>query len=161
MPKDVDVSANRVGAWAEDNLVPIMAEYLWEDALHSIGEADEQEGRIDSAQRFIDEYRNEESINGCYRDARQIVRAVEAHYFPNDIEAVVEWFEAESDLDEFAYYLVMQTLGHGVAWSDDHEEELWTPDWDAAMWYSHEDASEAADDYIERLDAEEFVVSQF
>lgn len=68
-------------------------------------------------------------------DVRQIIRAVEAHEHDYIESIVAAYTEDDDDLEEFAYYLVMQTRGHGVAWSDDHDGELWTPPWDSAMWY--------------------------
>ncbi|PIY49034.1 MAG: hypothetical protein COZ05_01510 [Armatimonadetes bacterium CG_4_10_14_3_um_filter_59_10] len=49
------------------------------------------------------------------------------------------------DLDEFAYYVVQQTEGAGVAWSDSHEETLITG-YDEAM-----NASGPASSQVERL----------
>jgi DNA repair protein RadC len=77
-------------------------------------------------------------VQAAAKDARQIVHAVEAHYGEHVENLAAEYLEDADDRDElatFAYYLVMQSRGHGVAWSDDHEGELWTPEWDAAMWF--------------------------
>jgi hypothetical protein len=123
MPRDVKESTDLVGwaDWAEMDLVPVMVETLIEDAGASPDDP--------------------AAITAALKDARQIVRAVEAHYKERIENLAAEYLEDADDQDElstFAYYLVMQSRGHGVAWSDDHEGELWTPEWDAAMWFVDE-----------------------
>lgn len=120
MPRDVKERTAPVGEWAESVLVPRMVYTLIEDA---------------GADGFD---KIKQAKKAATKDARQIVRAVEAHYKKRIENLAAEYLEdvdAWDELSTFAYYLVMQSRGHGVAWSDDHEGELWTPQWDAAMWF--------------------------
>jgi len=145
MPTDIGVSAAQVGKWAEENLILPMVDALIASAAIDMAE----ETGIDEA---VIRAELEDGAPGAWRDARQIVRAVEKHY-KRPIEEVAA--DLDADPEDLAYYLVMQSLGHGVAWTDDHDTELWTPQWDAAMWGVMEDAAEVVDD-LEESDDEDW-----
>ena len=144
MPSDVNVSSARGCEWAERDLVPNMANELWSESIEAALEGFGNDWSFNAAQAR--RYLVKAGEPPCaVEEAHQIVRAVEAHYGVS-IRDVASDLDADSE--ELAYYLVMQTLGHGVAWSDDHDATLWTPRWGAAMWATQDDTERLLLDWL-------------
>jgi hypothetical protein len=108
----------------KDGLVDEVAAVLWQEALTQEVENLKGDGwSIDSTQNndFFDEF-EDEIPPATVTEALAMVEAVEANY-GLDIDEVSEQLD---DYDELAFYIAMQSLGHGVAWSDNHDDELKT-----------------------------------
>ncbi len=110
-----------------DELVGEIAENLWKNALFSIAEEGKQEG-------WIPNEVSHESIVAQFEDARPTEVDREAGDFLNALEghagksvgAIAADLQTD-DIEALGYYIPMQMMGHGVAWSDSREGNLDTP----------------------------------
>ena len=109
-------------------LVEEMAEVIWADTLHTV------------AMQVAEEYETPNNWIGLvmHQLGEDVPKeaASDARRFLKDFKKAngeTSWFHiannlnvTDEDLDTFAYYIVMQTLGQGVAWSDSRPGELIT-----------------------------------
>jgi hypothetical protein len=116
----------------EDELLDAMVETAWEDTVYTaLGYASEDfdleaddYGTLESLTAEVPEDRSE-----IEAEMRKFVKGFEQHHGGK------KWYRifAEStpadgsDIEYLGYYLYMQTVGHGVDWSDSREGEFDTP----------------------------------
>jgi hypothetical protein len=156
-PRDVGVSV-RPGE-VDETLAEDVAMYLWQDFLRNEAYNAVEDGRMTPREQkeFEGSYAGSELAlslpPAVLKDAKRIIAAVQRHYGMTADEVLEEISQGEpSDPDyvDFSYYLAMQTLGQGVAWSDNYDTELWTPDWSAAIWEGYDAAYEEVSSWLEQ-----------
>lgn len=101
-------------------LINNIAGYMWEDVCLSLAD----DLRIKPEE--IDGYgmNGEDLSDDIWNEASYILALTEIHN-KKPINKIAEELETY-DLGTLGYYIYMQTVGHGVAWSDDHDKELKT-----------------------------------
>lgn len=110
-----------------DELVDQIASTLWKDALFSMAEEGFSEGWIpdsESHEGIVTEFEDRIPPE-VQREAGDFLNALEGHAGRSIDEIAAEL--KTQDLEALGYYIAMQMIGHGVAWSDSREGSLDTP----------------------------------
>lgn len=155
-------SATFPGPWSRSDspeLQELMASVIWTNALSTYAtyaaeeaSADGQPWPFGAVRQIVDEL----------ADNVPRVAVTDAAHYLNTLKRANggrPWWDVANelgveDLAEFAYYVVMQTEGAGVTWSDDHAERLIT---------GHDEAvqtSGPAESRVRRLVAREYAVEE-
>jgi len=72
--------------------------------------------------------------------ARKLLAGLIIRNSPDIHQPLYEAAAASGELENLGHYLAMEAMGHGVAWSDDHDPHgLDVPDQESIYYYSEED----------------------
>lgn len=110
-----------------DELIDQIASTLWKDALFSRAEEGFLEDWIpdsESHEGIISEFEDKIPPE-VTREAGDFLNALEGHA-GRSIDDIAAELKTQ-DLEALGYYIAMQMVGHGVAWSDSREGSLDTP----------------------------------
>jgi len=138
------------GGDPHEELVHSVADAALFDNIASVVEYAVEDGLVDADDRV--EVMNYIHGRGYTMDqleeaAGLVEEVLELHHAGSSDE-LVDRLDAD-DLEQLGYYIYMQTAGHGVAWSDDHDEELYTPDWTGHGFVAYLDAEDALREWLE------------
>lgn len=135
---------------AHEELVHSVADAALFDGIATVVEFAVEDGLVDPDDRL--EVMNYIHGRGYTQEqteeAAKLVEEVLDLHHAGSTEELVERLGAD-DLEQLGYYIYMQTAGHGVAWSDDRDEELYTPDWTGHGFAAYLDAGDALQEWME------------
>jgi len=135
-------------------LVDAMAKYAWKNGLMEAVEQVQAENDMRYPGLVSDLEDDWKRAPDVKKEMRMFLKSFEEHNDGKWYDVVAAQTDAdEGDIDTLGYYLYMQSMGHGVAWSDSREGELDTPD--CELYDTYVLTEQVVDDAVDLIEADE------
>lgn len=130
----------------KEEVLEYMTKTLWEDALETAATYGMEDGWLEGRSEI------EDKKNEIPKEAEEVARKMLDEFEKSNEKSIGEVAKdlETTEYDMLGYYIVMQALGSGVAWSDSRDGNLTVPDMDnGILILMAEDALQTQEDLTE------------